>query len=298
MHGGRSLDRARAAFFRLGLERLETRDLPGVLAVGGNGLPTAVVTAGQTPSGTDDGATGTDGQAGDDDASYHSSDPSSNGKTGYPDPKPKTMAVTATDKTSGSNTPGFNYTNVSPVGYEHGQPVGPTARVEILSPFNPAPAIGPGVNADVIPPEAPIRTSGRSLSDVVAPLLAHLVQSVITGITTNDESDHRPPPLTDVVSEVPSSGADGPTTPATVQADEPFVRIPPLIAAVVPAGWTAAAEDVLHALDALGVGPDGPVTTWERIYVWGTATAAIALGIELARRFRATARGRDWDEPG
>jgi hypothetical protein len=293
MHGGRSFDRDRFAPFRLGLERLEPRDLPSVLAPGRDDPPMAVPSAGHIQSGTDSGTTNQVKDGDDDDASYHSSDPSSpTGETGQP--KPKTVAVTVTDRASG-----VNYANVSPVGYEHGQPVGPTGRVALLSPFTPATVVGSDAKADVAPPDAPVRSAGPVLSDLATTVLVHLAPSIAIGITTDDEPDHHPPTGTEAVAEIPSGGADGTTaTPAAGPADEAIVRVPPVIAAVVPAGLAAAAEDVLHALDSLGVVPDVPTATWERIYVWGTATAAIALGIELARRYRSTARARNWDELG
>ena len=306
MQGGQSFDRARAAYFRLGLERLELRDLPGVLGPGEINPPTtspAVAPAQSGADGTSDVKDSQTGEADGDASSYHSSDPSSStGKTAYPDPKPKqtNLIPTSADKASNSNAPAPIYTNVSPVGYDRGEPVGPIDRIVLLSPISPVPAIGPdsNANADAVAPDANVRMEAKTRSDIVTLVLPFLGPSLVIGITTFDEPDPGLPTVTGSHSEVPSSGADVTTTPVTGQVEEPAVRLQPLIAAVIPAGWTAAAEDVFHALDTLGFVPDTPFPTWERVYFWGATTAAVALGIELARRCRATSKSRDWDERG
>jgi hypothetical protein len=283
---------------------LELRDLPGVLGTGGSNPPATDTTVVPTQSVTNGGTNGTDSQTGDTDgdaSSYHSSDPSTTtGKTTYSDPKPKqtNLIPTSTDKASNTNSTVPIYTNVSPVGYDRGEPVGPVDRIILLSPISPVPAIGPDSHADAVPPDANVRTDAKTRSDIVTLVLHNLGPSGVIGITTFDEPDPSLPAVTDGHSEVPSPGADVTTTPVAGQVEEPVVRLQPLIAAVIPAGWTAAAEDVFHALDTLGFVPDTPSPAWERVYFWGATTAAVALGIELARRCRATAKSRDWDERG
>jgi hypothetical protein len=304
MHGGRSFVRNRATYFRLGLERLEPRDLPGGLGTGGSNPPSTDTTVVPTQTVTDGGTNGTDTQTGDTDgdaSSYHSFDSSSStGKTGYPNPKPKqtNLIPMSADKASNSNTTVPIYTNVSPVGYDRGEPVGPIDRIELLSPISPFPVIGPDNNADVVPSDVNVRRDTRTRLDIVTFLFPFLGPSGVIGITTLDEPEPSLPAVTDGQSEVRSPGADVTTTPVTGQVEEPAVRLQPLIAAVIPDGWKAAAEDVFHALDSLGFVPDTPSTAWERVYFWGVTTAAIALGIELARRCRASSKNRDWDERG
>jgi hypothetical protein len=303
MQGGQLFDRARARYFRLGLERLELRDLPGVLGPREINPPTTSPAVAPVQSGADGTSDGKDSQTGETDgdaSSYHSSDPSSStGKSAYPDPKPKQSNLTpmSADKSSNSNATVPIYTNVSPVGYDRGEPVGPIDRIELLSPISPVPVIGPDNNVDAVPPDANVRLDAKTRSDIATFVLPLLGPSMVIGITTIDEPDPSLPAVADGHSEVPSPAADV-TTPVTGQVEEPAVRLQPLIAAVIPAGWTAAAEDVFHALDTLGFVPDTPTPTWERVYFWGATTAAVALGIELARRCRATSKSRDWDERG
>jgi hypothetical protein len=202
------------------------------------------------------------------------------------------------DKSSNTSATVLTYTNVSPVGYDRGEPVGPIDRIVLLSPISPLPAIGPDSNADAVPPDANVRMDAKTRSGIVTLVLPLLGPSTVIGISMSDEPDLRAPAVADGHSEVPSPAADVTTTPVTGQVEEPTVRLQPLIAAVIPAGWTAAAEDVFHALDTLGLVPDTPTPTWERVYFWGATTAAVALGIELASRCRATSKSRDWDERG
>jgi hypothetical protein len=301
MQGGQRFNRRRSAPIRLGLEWLELRDLPSVPVAGDLGRPTTDSATPPAQSSNDTSADSGDNSTGDSDgdaASYHSTDPSKPGEYATPKSPPASPPVTPPVPDSKSHTASLDYSKVSPVGYENGQPVGSYGRINFLTPYSPPPELRPIDMGEVDPAITANAHSGIGpVAEGVRPFNPPQSREGPIGFTESDESDHSP-------HAVPEVGTDGPTIgPSAVPRssdpidDQPFIYLPEL-AAVIPGGWGAAAERVVNLLDEMGLVPDDGATGWERVYFWGAATAGIALGIELARRYRAPARAPDWDEQG
>jgi hypothetical protein len=237
----------------------------------------------------------------DDAASYVKADKSGAGganSTGRPATNP---SVTKPDD---GTTPGsegtksvpapLNYSKVSPVGYEHGEPVGTYDRIVFATP---ALAVSteatPRTNPEDVPTWPPIPTSPGSV-------LPSFIQGIPITHGILVETDSAPGPGQDPrgPEEPPPSG---PVTrdelPVGGLIEPQAVRLPQVISIVFnPDGWTSAAGDALRLLDEWATDAADPGAGWDRVYFWGAATAAVVLGIELTRRYRFTVRPAEWDD--
>ncbi len=203
------------------------------------------------------------------------------------------------DGLSKSKTLALSYAKISPVGYEHGEPYGTYGRIVFVTPNVSSPSLETDLQVESdspAPPNALPTSGGRA--DNVPLIINKSVREGGFGIAGSDETEPTKRSVPGDVREIPSTGSGSQdVTPVAGSVESPVIQLPLVTSVLIkPEVWTAAAADFLRVLEAWVPDANIPELFWNRIYLWGTATAAIVLGVELIRRFRHRAQTHEWDD--
>jgi hypothetical protein len=193
----------------------------------------------------------------------------------------------------------LNYSKVSPVGYEHGEPIGSYDRIVFVTPKDVIPSFEPDLRHEAdssLPSNGPPST-GPSVDNFHA-FVSTSFRETGSPIAASDEAEPIRIMTSGGAREVSSTGSGPQDVPSlTVPVDSSDSQLPLITSLLVkPEEWATVTATFLRVLDSWVPDTDDPESLWKHIYSWGSAAATIALATELTRRFRHTVRTSEWDD--